>query len=82
MIVSGSCHYAKDRESFSTYGPVNKTVNDGNTFVAGVGDVELQVKSSPKRGSLVKTLKLENVPHIPDAFCNGFNINAWLMEGR
>ncbi|PCH00023.1 Hypothetical protein PENO1_050280 [Penicillium occitanis (nom. inval.)] len=76
------CHYAKDRESFSTYGPVNKTVNDGNTFVAGIGDVELQVKSSPKRGSLVKTLKLENVPHIPDAFCNGFNINAWLMEGR
>ncbi|KUL89745.1 hypothetical protein ZTR_00549 [Talaromyces verruculosus] len=81
MIVSGSCHYAKDRESFSTYGPVNKTVNDGDTFVAGVGDVELQVKSSPKRGSLVKTLKLENVLHMPDACCNGFNINAWLMDG-
>lgn len=29
IIVSGSCHYAKDRESFSTYSPVNKTVTMG-----------------------------------------------------
>lgn len=81
MIVSGSCHYAKDRESFNRYRPVNKLVNGGSTFIAGVGDVELQVKSSPKGGSPVKILKLENVLHIPDACCNGFNINRWLMQG-
>ncbi|KAL4783375.1 hypothetical protein BJX76DRAFT_330019 [Aspergillus varians] len=41
-------------------------------FVAGVGTVELRVRSSNRGGYPIRTLVLENVLHIPSATCNGF----------
>ncbi|KAK9327891.1 hypothetical protein V1520DRAFT_347548 [Lipomyces starkeyi] len=70
MIVSGDCHYARDRSCFKVYRPVSGTA--GGARVVGIGTVELPVKSSPT-GSGTHVLVLENVLHIPDAICNGFN---------
>jgi len=75
MIVSGTCHYARDRVAFTTYRPVRKVV--GNTFVAGTGTVELRVRTSNEEGSPDGVLVLENVLHIPRAICNGFNWAAY-----
>ncbi|KAI9933773.1 hypothetical protein ASPWEDRAFT_104267 [Aspergillus wentii DTO 134E9] len=78
MVVSGNCHYARDETSFTTYRPVSRSIRN-NIFnphdelhVAGVGTVALHVCPSPTQfGS--HTIILENVLHIPDAVCNGFN---------
>ncbi|KAL4863507.1 hypothetical protein BDV12DRAFT_177432 [Aspergillus spectabilis] len=77
MIVSGSCHFAKNRSSFVTYRRVGYKVSNSltggtDTFVAGVGTVELRVRSSNRKGFPIRTLVLENVLHIPSAICNGF----------
>ncbi|EAW08926.1 uncharacterized protein ACLA_098680 [Aspergillus clavatus NRRL 1] len=80
MIVSGNCHYARDRGAFRTYRPVAQLIKN-NIFnpqqelaVAGVGTVELQVcRTSKDGGRSVHTIVLEDVLHIPEAVCNGFN---------
>ncbi|KAA8649626.1 hypothetical protein EYZ11_002658 [Aspergillus tanneri] len=78
MIVSGTCHYAKNRSSFKEYRRVGQKVPNGlfkdgpETYIAGVGTVELNVRTNPKKGSRTRTLVLENVLHVPDAICNGF----------
>jgi hypothetical protein len=70
IVVSGSCHYAKDRSPFKTYRQVQGTAQ-GMTVI-GIGTVELQALRSPDNpGS--HTLVLEDVLHIPSAICNGFN---------
>jgi hypothetical protein len=78
MIVSGTCHFAKDRSAFQTYRGVgtsvrNFIIKDQTIFVAGVGTVELRVRSSKEEGSPDRVLVMENVLHIPSAICNGFN---------
>jgi hypothetical protein len=80
MIVSGNCHYAKNRSSFQVYRRVGQTVHNctgGDTYIAGVGTVELYVRASPKRRSPTRKLVLDNVLHIPSALCNGFSINTY-----
>jgi hypothetical protein len=72
MIVSGNCHYAKNRSSFKTYTHIQGTA--GGAAVIGVGSVELLVKRSPE-GPGTKKLVLDDVLHIPSAICNGFNPN-------
>lgn len=78
MVISGNCHYARDQASFATYRPVARQIKN-NIFnpydelhVAGVGTVELDVCKSPHDLSS-HTIVLENVLHIPEAICNGFN---------
>lgn len=78
MIVSGNCHYARDKASFATYAPVHTLVKS-NTFnphdeklVAGVGNVHLPVRRGPNDPG-THVLVLEGVLHIPEAICNGFN---------
>jgi len=57
MIVSGDCHYARDRSAFKTYRHVGKTIrgnamiSNQNIFVAGIGTVELRVRTSNEEGS-------------------------------
>lgn len=84
MIVSGNCHYTKDRSSFKTYRNLAKTVRPGkifagqrDTFVAGVGTVELKVCTSSDKGSPNAVLVLENVLYIPSAICHGFNFRGY-----
>ncbi|KAB8068244.1 hypothetical protein BDV29DRAFT_184889 [Aspergillus leporis] len=77
MIVSGHCHYARNRSSFVTYRRVGRHISDSmmggsKTFVAGVGTVELKVRPSKKQGLPTRTLVLDNVLHIPSAISNGF----------
>jgi hypothetical protein len=78
MCVSGSAHYARNRSSFKEYRRVGRSVSNsvftgaGETFVAGVGTVELKVRSSPAEGAPTRTLVLEDVLHVPSAICNGF----------
>jgi Pol polyprotein len=85
MIVSGDCHYARDRSAFKTYRHVGKTIQGNamilnqNIFVAGIGTVELRVRTGNEEGSPDGMLVLENVLHIPRALCNGFN---WLEHQR
>lgn len=78
MVISGNCHYARDQASFTTYRPVTRQIKN-NIFnpydelhVAGVGTVHLSVCKSPHDLS-AHTITLENVLHIPEAVCNGFN---------
>ncbi len=70
MIVSGDCHYAKNRSSFRTYRRFQGTAQGAT--VIGIGTVELEVRRSPTKGSGTHTLVLKNVLHIPGALCNGF----------
>ncbi|KAL4733181.1 hypothetical protein BDV11DRAFT_200550 [Aspergillus similis] len=80
MIVSGNCHYAKNRSSFKVYRRVGQMVRNctgGETYIAGVGTVELNVRASPKRRSPTKKLVLDNVLHIPSAICNGFSCTKY-----
>ncbi|KAB8209340.1 hypothetical protein BDV34DRAFT_188913 [Aspergillus parasiticus] len=76
VIVSGNCHYARNRSSFVTYRRVGLVISDGifggDIFVAGMGTVELRVRASKTEGSPVRTLVLDSVLHIPSAMCNGF----------
>ncbi|KAI9368239.1 hypothetical protein BJX61DRAFT_546737 [Aspergillus egyptiacus] len=79
MIVSGNCHYARDRASFTTYTPVHALLKN-NIFnphdemhVAGVGTVHLVVPRGRTDPGSTHTLVLEDVLHIPEAICNGFN---------
>ncbi|KAJ0417920.1 hypothetical protein BJY00DRAFT_197443 [Aspergillus carlsbadensis] len=78
MIVSGNTHYAKNRSSFTTYRRVGRSIprpTTGETFVAGIGTVELKVRTSRDEPGLPDgTLVLENVLHIPSAICNGVSI--------
>ncbi|KAL4913084.1 hypothetical protein BDW62DRAFT_205888 [Aspergillus aurantiobrunneus] len=78
MIVSGNCHYARDKASFTTYTPATATVKS-NIFnpydeihVAGCGTVHLPVPRAPNDPS-THVLVLDGVLHIPEAICNGFN---------
>lgn len=99
MVVSGNCHYARDRSSFCTYRPIilgpkpcitirNNVFNPQEELqVAGVGTVELRVASrlrlnrdctvdhtiSGGNSSPTNVIVLQDVLHIPDAVCNGFN---------
>ncbi|KAL2814091.1 hypothetical protein BDW59DRAFT_178067 [Aspergillus cavernicola] len=83
MVVSGACHYAKDRPSFITYRPVCKDIKDDSPFsptrifVAGIGTVELSVRSSPEKNAPTRTLVLDQVLHIPSALSNGFNMTGY-----
>ncbi|RHZ56253.1 uncharacterized protein CDV56_101355 [Aspergillus thermomutatus] len=80
MIVSGNCHYARDRASFTHYRPVQQRIKN-NVFspqeeleVAGVGTVELRVCRTVRDGGASShVIVLEDVLHIPEAVCNGFN---------
>ncbi|PYH43669.1 uncharacterized protein BP01DRAFT_344352 [Aspergillus saccharolyticus JOP 1030-1] len=79
MVVSGNCHYARDRAVFTHYRPVSVRLKH-NIFnpmdeleVAGVGTVELPVVRSLDNPFATHVLVLENVLHIPEAVCNGFN---------
>ncbi|KAL4886880.1 hypothetical protein BJY04DRAFT_212848 [Aspergillus karnatakaensis] len=79
VIVSGNCHYAKNRSSFKDYRGVGKHVSTGfptasSLLVLGVGTVELQVATGRLPGSPARPLVLENVLHIPDAVYNGFSM--------
>ncbi|PWY80721.1 hypothetical protein BO70DRAFT_362677 [Aspergillus heteromorphus CBS 117.55] len=76
MIVSGACHYARDRISFTDYRPVERTIGDSKTYVAGVGSVELNVLPGP--GLPPRTILLHEVLHIPAALSNGFNFGKYL----
>ncbi|KAL1966234.1 hypothetical protein VTN77DRAFT_4786 [Rasamsonia byssochlamydoides] len=73
MIVGGHCHFARNRSSFKTYRRLRGEAGTPNAArVIGIGTVELLVRRSwndPKPYKLV----LEDVLHIPDAICNGFN---------
>ncbi|KAF4226030.1 hypothetical protein CNMCM8980_006005 [Aspergillus fumigatiaffinis] len=82
MIVSGNCHYARDRASFTHYRAMpRRTLIKNNIFnphdeleVAGVGTVELRVCRTVRDGGASShVLVLEDVLHIPEAVCNGFN---------
>ncbi|KAL4971246.1 hypothetical protein BDW66DRAFT_163833 [Aspergillus desertorum] len=80
MIVSGNVHYARDKASFvpSSYTPISTTLKSNifsphdEMLVAGIGDVHLTVPRGINDPS-THTLVLENVLHIPEALCNGFN---------
>ncbi|KAL4890684.1 hypothetical protein BDV59DRAFT_183972 [Aspergillus ambiguus] len=78
MVVSGNCHYARDRASFTSYRPVTLRIKNNifnpheELYVEGVGTVQLTVcrgRNDPSPQVLV----LEDVLHIPEAICNGFN---------
>ncbi|KAE8364537.1 hypothetical protein BDV27DRAFT_128312 [Aspergillus caelatus] len=78
MVVSGNCHYARDRAVFTTYRSVDLRLKN-NIFnptdelhVAGVGTVHLTVCRSPQDPTS-HVIVLEDVLHIPEAVCNGFN---------
>ncbi|KAH2180804.1 hypothetical protein KXW61_002813 [Aspergillus fumigatus] len=82
MIVLGNCHYARDRASFTHYRAMpRRTLVKNNIFnpheeleVAGVGTVELRVCRTVRDGGASShVLVLEDVLHIPEAVCNGFN---------
>ena len=82
MITFGNCHYAKNRSSFKEYRRVGKSsetsvVEGTTTFIAGVRTVELKVQTSHDKRSLIQTLVLEDVLHIPDANCNSFSIPVY-----
>ncbi|EEA23556.1 hypothetical protein TMatcc_002433 [Talaromyces marneffei ATCC 18224] len=70
MITTGNCHYAKNRSSFKEYRRVGKSIPNGViegilTFIAGVGSVELRVRTAYEERSSVRTLVLQDVLHIP-----------------
>lgn len=78
MVTSGNTHYAKDLTSFTSYTPISATISH-NVFsptdelqVTGVGAVALEVQRSP-RSLDTHVITLQDVLHIPDALCNGFN---------
>ncbi|KAL4947220.1 hypothetical protein BDW69DRAFT_121290 [Aspergillus filifer] len=75
FVISGTCHYAKNRSSFKTYQRVGKTVLDRchPTYVAGIGRVDLKVRYSPEKGTKTGSISLNNVLHIPNALYNGLN---------
>jgi hypothetical protein len=51
-----------------------ESVPPGRNKVIGIGDVELTVKRHrDKNDNFTRSLKLENVLHLPDSPCNGFN---------
>ncbi|KAI3029130.1 hypothetical protein CBS147347_3464 [Aspergillus niger] len=79
MVVQGNVHYARDRAHFTTYRPVTAHLKN-NIFnpmdeleVAGIGTVEIPVVRSLDNPFDTHTIVLENVLHIPEAVCNGFN---------
>jgi hypothetical protein len=89
IVVGGDYHYAKNRSSFKEYRRIKAKI--GVTPVIGIGTVELQVERG-FRDSSTRILVLEDVLHIPNAICNGFNsslstsLQCWsgtgLMEGK
>ncbi|KAJ5364030.1 uncharacterized protein N7496_009743 [Penicillium cataractarum] len=61
-------HVAKDRSWFGNdYTPFESFLEDGLIKVIGVGTVDLPVKLGPDSHSI---LRLENVLHVPNMFCN------------
>lgn len=84
MLVSGNCHYTRDRYSFKTYRHIGEIVRTlkifggrRDTFVAGVGTIQLEVCSSGDDGTRKRALVLENVLHLPHALCHGFNFKLY-----
>ncbi|KAF7585304.1 hypothetical protein BBP40_011295, partial [Aspergillus hancockii] len=78
MVVSGNCHYARDRAAFTTYRPISLRLKN-NIFnphdelhVSGAGTVHLSVAKS-RQDPTPHVIVLEDVLHIPEAVCNGFN---------
>ncbi|RDW72536.1 uncharacterized protein DSM5745_07708 [Aspergillus mulundensis] len=86
IIVMGTCHYAKNRSSFRTYERVGKRYyNEADpsgpgTYVAGIGTVFLKLRSSLEKNAPSHEVRLDNVLHIPDALCNGFNYPTYLKK--
>ncbi|PYI02959.1 hypothetical protein BO78DRAFT_375932 [Aspergillus sclerotiicarbonarius CBS 121057] len=79
MIVQGNVHYARDRAHFTSYRPVTLRLKN-NIFnpteelqVAGIGTVQIPAVRSLDNPFDTHTLTLDNVLHIPEAVCNGFN---------
>ncbi|KAL4795181.1 hypothetical protein BDV19DRAFT_389581 [Aspergillus venezuelensis] len=79
VVVRGNSHYAKDRQSFSQYRPLEPGTliafcdhEPPATPVAGIGTVFLHVKPRPEEGRPVYRLTLRHVLHVPNAPCNGF----------
>ncbi|KAL4971019.1 uncharacterized protein BDV14DRAFT_194800 [Aspergillus stella-maris] len=80
VAVQGNCHYARDREWFLWYRPLQYGTlisfcdhEPPATSVAGIGTVILTVQSRPEDGWPTYRLKLQNVLHVPNAPCNGFS---------
>ncbi|KAL4937874.1 hypothetical protein BDV06DRAFT_65485 [Aspergillus oleicola] len=76
LIVSGTCYYAKNRSSLTTYDRIGKIVQHGahTIYVAEIGRVDLEPCSDPARH------RRTNPPHLnqqclahSDADCNRFN---------
>jgi hypothetical protein len=76
IIGSGDTHYARDRESFATYRPLETEMS--SLKVLGVGTIVLEVFRSPLRDKY-RELILHNVLHTPESLCNTFSIE--LYEG-
>ncbi|KAE8447891.1 hypothetical protein EG329_010120 [Mollisiaceae sp. DMI_Dod_QoI] len=75
IIMSCSCHYARDYFSFTTYHPIEILAYDGTGMihlVRGVGTVHLTFDEGFP-SYMRWTTTLENVLHIPTALCNVFN---------
>ncbi|KAA8643487.1 hypothetical protein EYZ11_011897 [Aspergillus tanneri] len=81
MVVSGNCHYARDRAAFQTYRTTSQKLQLRNNIfnpheelhVAGVGTVQLTVCRRPGGAGDTRVIELKEVLHIPEAICNGFN---------
>lgn len=77
VVVSGNCHYARDKSFFKDYREVGVSAQNyaalaDMVYVAGIGTVEIKVQARREAGSPIRTLVLKNVLHVPDAICNGF----------
>ncbi|KAL3440740.1 hypothetical protein BJX65DRAFT_314473 [Aspergillus insuetus] len=84
MLVGGNTHYAMNRSSFKTYCRIGCKINNVFSgvehFVAGIGDVELSVHSSPNAGAPARTITLKNVLHLPRAISNGMSTLVWMKD--
>jgi hypothetical protein len=76
-ITAGEKHERKRqgiRRLFHSAPRGGGSVPPGRNKVIGIGDVELTVKRRRNKNDLTtSSLKLENVLHLPDSPCNGFN---------
>ncbi|KAF2230787.1 hypothetical protein EV356DRAFT_508262 [Viridothelium virens] len=79
MIVGGFCSYARDRNWFSDYQPIDQIIGDGMR-VKGIGTVRIKVKRSPESDE-TRTLVLNPVLHLPTAKCNGFKPDEGQSSG-
>lgn len=78
MIVSGDCHYAKNRSSFKDYRRISGTAQGAK--VIGIGTVELKVNKAHD-SSETGNILLHNVLHIPSSLCNGIKAFGTIGNG-